>query len=434
MTIENKIARWINRYEKNGYVNGSILVASKGDILLNKGFGMANFEHAVPNQSTTKFRIGSLTKAFTALAIFQLHENGKLDINDYIAKYLPTYPTGEKITIYHCLTCTSGIPNYTSFPDFWFKTMRLPMNLEQLIGSFQHHELEFEPGSQFEYSSSGYALLTAVIEKVSGMSYGDYIQEKICRPLGMEHTGCDDGRKLVKNLASGYSFWEEPIHAEYADLSFPLGGYGLYSTTGDLFIWDQAIQSSSLLNKELGKLMLTPYLDSYACGWMVSDVLGRKCIHHYGDISGFYSQFFRFVDERLTIIFLSNMSVTPVTDLSKEMAKVMLDEEVTLPLPMKEIVFTKQERIAGKYVLENARETILEVSLKNSELYLTVPKMYGVLYKFKLIPIRHDSYQTTFITEMVHEQLIFHYSPSGDIERVVYLDFNGKTRTAHKTH
>lgn len=434
MITEKRIGRWIERYEENGYLNGSILIASNENILLNKGFGMANWEHAVPNKPTTKFRIGSLTKSFTSIAIFQLIEKRKLCIDDYIGKHLPNYPQGEIITIYHCLTNTTGIPNYTSFPDFWSKTMRLPMTLHQLIDSFKHLELNFEPGKKFEYSNSGYALLTAIIEQVSGMSYAEYIQENICRPLGMDNTGCDDGVKIVANLASGYSFWENPIHSAYSDLSFPLGAYGLYSTTEDLFLWDQALKSSQLLSKELIEKMFTPNLSSYASGWIVSDMLGRKCMHHFGDISGFCSDFLRFVDEQVTIIFLSNLNVTPTTHLTQEMAKLILDEHVTLPLSSQSIKFTNLEHITGKYFIENDESKILDISIKNGELYLTVPKMYGVLYKFKLVPVSHNASKTTFLTEMINEQVIFHYSLSGEIVGVEYKDFIEKNYKLIKTY
>ncbi|RLL48456.1 class A beta-lactamase-related serine hydrolase [Oceanobacillus piezotolerans] len=432
MRADERIGKWIERYEENGYINGSILIASNKDIILNKGFGMANWEHSVSNKPTTKFRIGSLTKAFTSMGIYQLHEKGKLCIDDCIGKYLPDYPLGENITLYHCLTSTTGIPNYTSFPDFWSKTMRLPMTLEQLIDSFKHLELNFEPGMKFEYSSSGYTLLTAIIEKVSGMSYAEYIKEKICRPLGMSNTGCDDGIEIVADLASGYSFWEKPIHSAYADLSFPLGAYGLYSTTEDLFLWDQALESSQLLNKELMEKMFSPNISSYASGWMVSEMLGRKCVHHFGDISGFCSNFLRFVDEQVTVIFLSNINVTPVTHLTQEMARVLFDEQVSLPLSTQPINFTNTELIAGKYLIENDESKILDITLKNGELYLTVPKMYGVLYKFKLIPVSHNPTKTTFLTEMVNEQLIFHYCSLGKIESVEYKDFNGNKYIAYK--
>ncbi|MGE7692777.1 serine hydrolase domain-containing protein [Lysinibacillus sp. NPDC094177] len=431
MLLEERLSNWIDSYNRNGYLNGTMLIASNENILLNRGFGMANWEHSVPNVPTTKFRIGSLTKAFTAMAIFQLHEKQKLNIDDYVGKYLHDYPNGQEITIYHCLTNSSGIPNYTNFPDFWFRTMRLPSTLDQLIDSFKGRELEFEPGSKFDYSNSGYALLTAIIEKVSDMSYGDYIQQHICHPLGMYHTGCDDGIKVVPGLASGYSFWEEPIHTAYADMSFPLGSYGLYSTTEDLFIWDKALKSSNILHKELTKKMLTPNLGSYACGWMVSEIMGKKCVHHFGDISGFSSEFLRFVDDEVTIIFLSNMNVTPVMHLSREIAKIVFDKNVSSPAPAVPITYTKKESIVGKYVMEN-EDKALTITIKNNEPYLTVPKMYGALYKFKLIPFCHDSTKTAFLTEMIYERVIFFYSLSGEIERVQYVDCFEKTHTLHK--
>ncbi|KQL54897.1 serine hydrolase [Heyndrickxia shackletonii] len=425
MFIEERLAKWVDSYERNGYLHGSILVASHGNILLNKGFGMANWEHKVPNKPTTKFRIGSLTKAFTALGIFQLHEKGKLSINDYLDKYFPDFPHHNQITIFHCLTNTSGIPNYTSFPDFWFTTMRLPMTLQQVIDSFKNLELNFVPGSRFEYSNSGYALLTAIIEKVSGMSYGDYILEKICRPLGMYQTGCDDGKKIVPDLASGYTFWEKPVHAAYADLTSPLGAYGLYSTTEDLLLWDQALKSSQILNKELMEKMLTPNLQSYACGWVVSEKMGRKCFHHYGDISGYCSDFFRFVDDEITIIFLSNMNVTPVSHLTNEMAKLMFEEEASLPVPAVPINFTNKKGLEGKYFIEDDRNLLFDISIKDGKLYLTMSKMYGVLYKFKLLPVFSELTKTIFMTEMINEMLIFHTSVTGEIEYVEYTDYYG---------
>lgn len=432
MTVDERINNWVESYDRNGYLNGSILIASNENILLNKGFGIANLEHNVPNMSTTKFRIGSLTKAFTAMGIFQLHKKQKLNINDYVGEHLPDYPNGNRITIYHCLTNSAGIPNYTSFPDFWPSAMRLPSTLNQLIGSFKKQELDFEPGSSFGYSNSGYTLLTAIIEKVSGMSYTDYIQKQICHPLGMYNTGCDDGIKVVPGLASGYSFWEEPIHPAYADLSFPLGAYGLYSTTEDLFIWDKALKSSEMLNKELMEKMFTPNLGSYACGWMVSEILGRKCVNHYGDISGFSSEFLRFVDNEVTIIFLSNINITPVSHLSREIAKIIFEGNVSLPLSAVPIKFTKKESIEGKYFIGNSESEFLDISVENKELYFSVPKMYGAWYKFKLIPVSHDSIKTTFVTEMIHEQLVFYYSLLGEIERVQYLDYYGRNHRVYK--
>ncbi|MGE7999361.1 hypothetical protein ACQKOF_11860 [Lysinibacillus sp. NPDC093190] len=236
---------------------------------------------------------------------------------------------------------------------------------------------------------------------------------------------------MVPGLASGYSFWEEPIHSAYADMSFPLGSYGLYSTTEDLFIWDQALKSSKILRKELTEKMLTPNLGSYACGWMVSEVMGKKCVHHFGDISGYSSDFLRFVDEQVTIIFLSNISVTPVIHLSREIAKIVFDKNVSSPVPAVPIAFTMKDSIVGQYVIEN-EDKVLTLSINNEELYLTVPKMYGALYKFKLTPSSHNSTATAFLTEMIYERLIFFYSLSGEIERVHYVDCYEKTYMLYK--
>jgi len=432
MIVEDRIANWIESYDRNGYLNGSILIASNENILFNKGFGMANWEHKVPNTPTTKFRIGSLTKAFTAMGIFQLHEKQKLNINDYVGKYLHDYPNGDRITILHCLTNSSGIPNYTSFADFWSSTMRLPSTLNQLIDSFKDRDLDFEPGRSFGYSNSGYTLLTAIMEIVSGISYADYIQEQICHPLGMYNTGCDDGIRVVPSLASGYSFWEEPIHPAYADLSFPLGSYGLYSTTEDLFIWDKALKSFKILNKELTEKMFTPNLSSYAYGWMKSEVFGKNCVHHSGDISGFCSDFLRFVDDQVTIIFLSNMNVTPVKHLSLEIAKTIFEEKTSLPVPAVPIPYTNVEPIVGKYLFGNEDNKVLDISVEKGELFLTVPKTYGAIYKFKLVAVSHDSTKTTFLTEMINEQLVFYNSMSGEIGSVQYMDCTGKNQMLNK--
>lgn len=179
MGIDEKVKRLLDAYDKNRYINGTILVASSDRIIVNKGYGFANWEHKIPNFSHTKFRIGSLSKAFTSFAIYQLHKNGNLNINDAIGKYLVNYPNGGEITIYHCLTNTSGIPNFTADSDFWSRNMRLPLTLAQLIDAFKDKPLHFKQGSEFEYSNSGYSILTAIIEQVSNMPYAKYLSDYI---------------------------------------------------------------------------------------------------------------------------------------------------------------------------------------------------------------------------------------------------------------
>jgi hypothetical protein len=219
------------------------------------------------------------------------------------------------------------------------------------------------------------------------------------------------------------------------DQSFAPQPFGLYSTTEDLFLWDKALTTSQLLSKDLMEIMVTPKLSSYSCGWVTNEILGRKCVNHFGDISGFFSDFLRFVDNKVTIIILSNMNVTPVTHLSRELAKIIFEENVTLPSPIVPVPFSLKgglDSILGDYHIKNATSHILNISVNSDGLYLTVPKLYGVLYKFKLVTVSHNSTQTVFLTEMINEQIVFYYSLAREIERVEYTDYYGINHTVYK--
>lgn len=433
MTKEKDIKNWINAYKQNGYLHGSILVAMNGKIIINEGFGMANWEHEVPNTAATKFRIGSITKGFTAMAIFQLHERALLHIDDPIGKFLPDYPNGKKITLYHCMSGTSGIPDFTGMPDFWIKTMRLPSTLQEVINSFKDLPLNFEPGSQYEYSTSNYMLLTAIIETITGQSYSDFMRENIFLPLGMNDTGVDNGRDIIHGLSSGYSFWKKPIHAEFADLSFPLGGYGLYSTTGDLFKWSQALRKPTLISDALQNQLLAPNLENYACGLVHASYLDKKYIGHFGDISGFTNDFLVFEEDDITIIYLSNMNITPVMKLTRELAKVAFGESALLPDRAIPIPLTESVSFAGTYSFNNDTETSIDISIKDNEYYLTVPKMYGAVYKFKLIPVSEGQGFICFLTNMINEKLLIHYT-NEKVDHAEYIDCYGNKKILIKKH
>ncbi|MDN7240235.1 serine hydrolase domain-containing protein [Planococcus sp. N028] len=416
--------KWIDAYQSNGYLHGAILVAKGDDVLLSEGFGMANVEHQAANSPKTKFRIGSITKGFTAMAIFQLYENKQLDINDLIDKYFPSYPNGNKITLYHCLTNSSGISNFTGATDFWSRKMRLPFTLSEMIDSFKQTELEFEPGHEYSYSSSGYLVLTAIIQKLSGHTYEEYMYDHIFLPLGMENTGVDNGRTVVPDLASGYSYWEALIHAEYADMSFPSGGYGIYSTTEDLLKWSRSLMDPVLISCETTAKMLKAYLNDYACGWSVAPQFGKHCLSHFGDVSGYASNFLQFTDDQITIIFLSNLSVSPVVDLTKELAKLIYGKPAMLPDPLKPINFEPDRELCGTYYFENEPDKSIEISFKDQGFFMTGPKMYGALYKFKLHLIERGTGELVFMTEGVHERLVISSGRTG-VEFVFYTDCHG---------
>ena len=227
----------LNKYTQYGQFNGSVLVADQGKIIYKKGFGMANMEWDIPNAPDTKHRLGSITKQFTAMLIMQLVADGKLDLQSPVSKYLPDYShvNGDKITIHQLLNHTSGTPNYTSFPKFFKEMSRNSYTPTEMLETFADSTLNFTPGERFAYSNSGYILLGAIIEKVTGKSYEKVLQEKIFDPLKMKDTGYDHHNAILKKRATGYEMKGSlPENSPYIDMSTPYAAGSMYSTVEDL--------------------------------------------------------------------------------------------------------------------------------------------------------------------------------------------------------
>jgi CubicO group peptidase (beta-lactamase class C family) len=314
--VEKKIDSLLKQYHDYGQLNGSVLVADKGKVVYEKGFGMANMEWGIPNGPDTKFRIGSITKQFTAALILQLVEEGKIKLDGKITDYLPDYrkDTGAKVTIHHLLNHTSGIPSYTSNPEFFPKHSRNTLAVPEFVKMFASGDLEFEPGSKWSYNNSGYVLLGAIIEKVTGKNYEAVLTERILKPLGMMNTGYDHHATVLAKRASGYG--KTPtgfINAPYLDMSLPYAAGSIYSTVGDLYKWEQALHEGSILSAESRKLMFTPGLSNYGYGVGIAErPFGKsdqkiKFIDHSGGIHGFNSLMTRAVDRRQTVIILDNV-------------------------------------------------------------------------------------------------------------------------------
>lgn len=311
-----QIDELMKQYYDYGQFNGSILVAEKGKVVYAKGLGLANMEWSIPNQPDTKFRIGSITKQFTATLILQLVEEGKLKLDGKITDYLTDYrkDTGERVTIHHLLNHTSGIPSYTSRPDFRTAIMRNPYKVADFVKQLTSGDLEFEPGSKFSYNNSGYVLLGAIIEKVTGKSYETVLTERILKPLGMTNSGYDNTSPLLAKRASGYE--KRPsgyVNAPYLDMTLPYAAGSLYSTVEDLYKWDQALHEGKILSAESRKLMFTPGLSNYGYGIRITDeTIGKselktKIIGHGGGINGFNSLLTRAVDKGQTVVILDNI-------------------------------------------------------------------------------------------------------------------------------
>lgn len=309
---QEQIDTYLSSLAQDHKFSGSVLAAREGSIIFKGGYGKANIELHTDNTSDTVFRIGSVTKTITALSVIQLIVEGKLTFNDTIGSYFPDQKDGDRITVHHLLTHTSGIANYTDNENL-LDWASLPSTTEELLNRFSNMDLEYEPGEKYQYSNSGYVLLGALLEKVSGQSYGDYIADHIFKPLGMVNTRLDDPRPIIPRRASGYELDSNGSLMNSYNFH-PSNAYaagGLISTVEDLYLWDQALYMDKLLPQPLLNHMLTPHKgddgSSYGCGWIIQDTPYGKMTGHTGGIPGFTSILMRFPETKATVIVLSNI-------------------------------------------------------------------------------------------------------------------------------
>lgn len=315
-TKAERIDALVQKYNALHQFNGAVLVADDSGVLLKKGYGYANFEWQIPNTPDTKFRIGSVTKQFTSMVIMQLVSEGKINLDEKITTYLPDYrkDTGDRVTVRHLLTHTSGIPSYTSQAGFFRDVSRNPFAVDDFVKKYASGGLEFEPGSKWVYNNSGYFLLGAIIEKVTGKKYADVLQERIFTPVGMKSSGYDLAATIIPKRANGYQVAGDGYtNAPYLDMSIPYAAGSLYSTVEDMYLWDRALYTDKLLSEDLKKVMYTPVLHDYAFGWHVEkpkldDGSEIDTIGHTGGINGFNSIILRVPAKKEVVVLLDNTS------------------------------------------------------------------------------------------------------------------------------
>lgn len=336
----DKIDELMSKYNEFKYFNGTVLVAEKGKVIFEKGYGMANFDWGIPNDVNTKFRIGSITKQFVSMIVMQLVGEGKIKLDAAMTEYIPDYrrDTGDKVTIHHLLTHTSGIPSYTGLPGFWSDSTRNSYSLDYMTEHFLSGDFEFEPGSQYRYNNSGYYLLGIIIEKVTGNSLSDELQKRIFDPVGMSNTGIDQYEVILKNRATGYvKGANDLIREPYFHMENAYAAGAMYSTVGDLYKWDRALYTEKLLSKELKEKMFTPFLANYAYGWGVNkrEIPGETdsvtVIAHSGGINGFNTLIFRIVDDEHLIVLLNNSGPTRLGLMARDISYILYDKPYELP-------------------------------------------------------------------------------------------------------
>ncbi len=338
--IAPKLDEYLSEITKQGRFTGSALVARDGKVIFSKGYGLANAEFDVPNTAQTKFRLGSITKQFTAVSILLLQERGKLSVQDPICKYFDSCPeTWKEITVHHLLTHTGGLPNFTNFPDY-AKTMMIPAPMESLIARFKDKPLDFKPGEKWNYSNSGYVALGYIVEKVAGESYESFVRKNIFEPLKMANTGYDHHETILKNRATGYALIKgKKANSLPIDMSIPHGAGALYSTVEDLFLWNEALFSDKLLSAKSREAMMTPVKNNYGYGIGMNEQLNRKVVSHGGGINGFSTMLSRFPEEKLTVVVLRNADYGSPNPgkIASDLAAIVFGEKYEIPRAQTEI-------------------------------------------------------------------------------------------------
>ena len=325
---------YLNQLSARGQVTGAVLVARDGKVLVSQGYGMADAEHGIANTVNTRFRIGSVTKQFTAMGILILQEQGKLAVQDSICKYLAGCPAAwQPITITELLTQSSAIADYTNFDDFP-SLIGMPATVENLIDRFRSSPLAFTPGTRWSYSNSGYVLLGAIIERVSGQGYAEFLNQAIFAPLGMAQTGYDANSPPLGEHATGYlSPGVKPV---FIDMSEFYAAGALYSTVGDLYLWDRALRAGKLVSAQALQAMMTAQIacpsggcalradTGYGYGWFIAAEYQQRYVYHWGRIDGFKSSNGFYPDGGVSIIVLSNLETTDVFGISLRLGQLAL--------------------------------------------------------------------------------------------------------------
>jgi D-alanyl-D-alanine carboxypeptidase len=347
---------------RSGRVAGLAVAVVKGrDTLLMKGYGLADVEDSVPVKPSTVFRIGSITKQFTAAAVMKLVEQGKIGLDDDMTKYLPDFPThGRRVLIRHLLNHTSGIPSYTDIGPRWGRTIRLDLPHDSLLAIVKNDSLMFDPGTHFYYNNTGYYLLGVIIEKVTGQKYGDYLAQTFFKPLGMSGSMYCDVRPIIRNRADGYEVQNgQLVNSDYLSMNQPFAAGSLCSTVGDLVKWTNALASGKVVAAASYARMTAPEVltskrpMSYGYG-LAADTLGRhRVVSHGGGINGFVSDLRHYPNDSLIITVLANTAPAPVNDIGATIARTILGVAATPPSPPKDVAMSAADRapFIGTYLL-----------------------------------------------------------------------------------
>ncbi len=405
---------------------GAALVAQGDNVLLAEGYGTANLEHNAPNTPKTAFRIGSVSKQFTAAAILKLREQGLLDLDAPISTCLPDYPRGNTFTLHQVLTHRAGIPSYTGFENYeTFK--RQPATLAKNVRRFKFLPPEFEPGTQFRYSNSGYALLAYVVEHVSGQRYADFLSEHIFNPLGMNNSGEETPGRLIAGRASGYVWARGDFKpCDYIDTRLDTGAGSLYSSAEDLHKWQKALYRGEVLSEGSLEQMRRPSAkigsdedeSFYGYGLATRSLQGRSLVGHSGGIEGFRTSALHRPDNDLHVVVLSNVEANGAPLIAQELALIASGQEVEPPTPRGAIAVAPDILARYASVYELTPDFKLTIRERNGRLFAqaTGQRELALL----------ASSETTFFPEEIDADISFILEEDGSVSQLVLLQHGQK--------
>jgi len=425
--LSKRIDEYINSAVNLGKFNGTVLVAQKGKIILEKGYGWRNFSTRTLNDSNSVFQIGSLTKPFTAMVILKLQEGGKLSVNDRLSKYFPQQKGAERITLQNLLDHTSGLNNYTDIigPED-SAIICHPVSQQRVMDIFKQKPLAFKPGTKFEYCNSGYFLLGVIIEKVTGLSYEQAVRQLIFSPLHMDHTGFDFINLQTPAKATGYLSpdTDKPERAVLMDSTVTYAAGAIYSTVGDLYKWATAIGKGEILSKRSWEQAFTPHLEHYGDGWWTDTLFGEKYITHSGGLQGFMSNFMYFPDKNITIILLNNFGNYggSLWDFTVGISAILFGKPYALYEKHTEIKADKAllKQYAGTYRYNAGHQ--LMVTFKDDKLFVEASNPNDKLPQVEL----HGLSESKFYMNEAQLQFEFVKDASGKILKVITYNTHGK--------
>lgn len=425
----NSVAQNLDSYmtalQKNRNFHGSVLVSYNGNVYLQKGYGMADLEKKIPANKDTRYAIGSVTKEFTAMAVMQLCEKGKLSLNDKLSKFIPDFNDGSKISIQNLLTNTSGIADYTNIPRIYSMDSN-ELTLTNVIDLIKKKPLDSKPGENYSNSNSGYIVLTYIIEKVSGMSYDEYLKKNIFDPIGMSDTGdCFNNGTYTLDTIGYKGFLDlSPVNNDAA-IRVSFGAGCLYSTVEDLYKWDRALYTDKLIKNDNLQKMFTGYIKasdgtSSGYGFAVLDTSYGKAVLNCGNTDSFTSVIYRYVDKNTTVIVLTNNEGYNIYDLGGTLSGIAFGNDCKEPDTVPDSVYMNKNTLdnyTGRFILSTGKS--IDITTDGTKLYAQL----NGSDKYEIYPAS----KTKFFCRMADESFDFDFNSDG--KAVSFSFLLGKTNS-----